>query len=196
MGSEFGQWREWNHDVVARLAPARSAAARRPAAVRDGPEPLYAHEPALHEVDFDAGGIRVDRLQRSRSRASSRSSAAPRRRRLVVAVLNWTPIVRDDYRIGVPEAGYYAELLNSDAGYYGGSNVGNEGGVDDRADCRARAPAVAQSDAAAARATLVFKPERRRPSPENPASHCSSVTGITDSRGMRSARKSRTACPP
>ena len=46
----------------------------------------------------------------------------------VVAVLNWTPIVRHDYRIGVPEAGFYEELLNSDAEVYGGSNVGNEGG--------------------------------------------------------------------
>ncbi|MCR4373732.1 MAG: alpha amylase C-terminal domain-containing protein, partial [Acidobacteria bacterium] len=41
---------------------------------------------------------------------------------------NWTPIVRHGYRIGVPEAGYYEELLNSDATVYGGSNAGNEGG--------------------------------------------------------------------
>jgi len=43
-------------------------------------------------------------------------------------VLNWTPMVRRDYRIGVPTAGFYEELLNSDAEVYGGSNVGNEGG--------------------------------------------------------------------
>jgi 1,4-alpha-glucan branching enzyme len=47
----------------------------------------------------------------------------------VVGVLNWTPIVRREYRIGVPEPGYYRELLNSDAEPYGGSNIGNEGGV-------------------------------------------------------------------
>jgi 1,4-alpha-glucan branching enzyme len=46
----------------------------------------------------------------------------------IVAVLNWTPIARHDYRIGVPEPGYYTELLNSDADIYGGSNVGNDGG--------------------------------------------------------------------
>jgi 1,4-alpha-glucan branching enzyme len=46
----------------------------------------------------------------------------------VVAVLNWTPLVREGYRVGVPEPGYYRELLNSDAQPYGGSNVGNQGG--------------------------------------------------------------------
>ena len=45
-------------------------------------------------------------------------------------MLNWTPIVRRGYRVGVPEAGFYAELLNSDAGLYGGSNIGNAGGLD------------------------------------------------------------------
>ena len=47
----------------------------------------------------------------------------------VVTVCNFTPVPRIDYRIGVPEPGYYAELLNSDAETYGGSNMGNAGGV-------------------------------------------------------------------
>jgi 1,4-alpha-glucan branching enzyme len=47
----------------------------------------------------------------------------------VAVVLNWTPIVRRDYRIGVPEPGYYRELINTDASLYGGGNVGNQGGV-------------------------------------------------------------------
>ena len=45
-------------------------------------------------------------------------------------MLNWTPIARQNYRVGVPAAGYYAELLNSDASIYAGSNVGNQGGLD------------------------------------------------------------------
>ena len=45
-------------------------------------------------------------------------------------ILNFTPVVRQLYRLGVPEAGHYRELLNTDAGVYGGSNVGNLGGVD------------------------------------------------------------------
>ena len=58
-------------------------------------------------------------------------------------VFNFTPVPRAEYRIGVPEAGYYAELLNSDARLYGGSNVGNGGGVATRADPRARLRSVA-----------------------------------------------------
>ena len=47
----------------------------------------------------------------------------------VVAVLNFTPVPRESYRIGVPDAGVYTEVVNSDASFYGGGNVGNGGGV-------------------------------------------------------------------
>ena len=49
---------------------------------------------------------------------------------LVLAVLNFTPVPRPGYRIGVPRAGHYRELLNSDSALYGGSNMGNAGGLD------------------------------------------------------------------
>ncbi|PJF20666.1 MAG: 1,4-alpha-glucan branching enzyme, partial [Phototrophicales bacterium] len=48
----------------------------------------------------------------------------------LVMVLNFTPVVRENYRLGVPEAGFYKEMLNSDSEEYGGSNVGNMGGVE------------------------------------------------------------------
>jgi 1,4-alpha-glucan branching enzyme len=44
-------------------------------------------------------------------------------------IFNFTPVPRPGYRIGVPEPGHYAELLNSDASIYGGGNIGNGGGV-------------------------------------------------------------------
>ena len=47
----------------------------------------------------------------------------------VVAAFNFTPVVREGYRVGVPRPGYWREALNTDAGIYGGSNVGNSGGV-------------------------------------------------------------------
>ena len=47
----------------------------------------------------------------------------------VVFLFNFTPVVREGYRIGVPTAGFYAELLNSDSGIYGGQNIGNAGGL-------------------------------------------------------------------
>jgi 1,4-alpha-glucan branching enzyme len=46
-----------------------------------------------------------------------------------VAVCNFTPVVRQGYRIGVPRDGYYREILNTDSRYYGGSDVGNGGGL-------------------------------------------------------------------
>jgi 1,4-alpha-glucan branching enzyme len=47
----------------------------------------------------------------------------------MVVICNFTPVIRDDYRVGVPTGGYYRELLNTDAAHYGGSNVGNQGGA-------------------------------------------------------------------
>ncbi len=47
---------------------------------------------------------------------------------LIVAVINATPVVRGGYRLGVPQAGFYNEIMNTDAAHYGGSNVGNMGG--------------------------------------------------------------------
>ena len=47
----------------------------------------------------------------------------------MAAVFNWTPLTRSGYRVGVPDPGYYAELMNSDASLYGGGNVGNQGGL-------------------------------------------------------------------
>ena len=65
-------------------------------------------------------------------------------------LVNFTPVPRPAYRIGVPEAGWYRELLNSDAAMYGGSNMGNGGGVLARARAVARLRAVGQLDRAAA----------------------------------------------
>jgi 1,4-alpha-glucan branching enzyme len=48
---------------------------------------------------------------------------------LVVCVANFTPVIREGYRVGVPRPGYYAELVNTDGSCYGGTDVGNGGGV-------------------------------------------------------------------
>jgi 1,4-alpha-glucan branching enzyme len=47
----------------------------------------------------------------------------------IIVICNFTPVVRDEYRVGVPRSGYYREILNTDSGYYWGSSVGNSGGV-------------------------------------------------------------------
>jgi 1,4-alpha-glucan branching enzyme len=129
MGDEIGQWREWDHDGSVdwgALADPMHAGLQRCVADLNH---LYAAEPALHEVDFEPAGF--DWIDCNDHEASVVSFL--RRARdpedFVVAVLNWTPVVRGGYRVGVPEPGFYRELLNSDAALYGGANVGNAGGV-------------------------------------------------------------------
>jgi 1,4-alpha-glucan branching enzyme len=129
MGSEFGQWSEWNHDgsVDWHLleSPLHSALARW---VRDL-NTLYRGQPALHELDFDAGGFAwVDCKDIQRSVVSFlRRGRNPEDQLLFVC--NFTPVVRQNYRVGVPREGFWKEVLNSDAPLYGGSGQGNFGGL-------------------------------------------------------------------
>jgi len=128
MGSEFGQVNEWNHDTsldwqLVSLPP------------HDGLRRLVQHlnyiyksEPALWQLDdtyegfdwidlHDADNSVVSFLRKSREGD------------VVAFIVNATPMVRYDYRLGVPESGFYREFINTDAETYGGSNVGNFGGI-------------------------------------------------------------------
>ena len=91
---------------------------------------LYASEPALHELDFDVQGFEwIDCHDSSQSVLSYARKSADGKG-IVCCAFNFTPVPRENYRIGVPKPGFYREALNSDAGIYGGSNVGNQGGVE------------------------------------------------------------------
>ncbi len=129
MGCEIGEWREWNHDDSLDWGllqqPLHGGLQR---FVRDLNH-VYTSEAALHEVDFEPAGFSWIDCNDYESSVISFIRRARDPRDYVVVVLNFTPIVRADYRVGVPEAGCYKELLNSDAVWYGGGNVGNEGGV-------------------------------------------------------------------
>jgi 1,4-alpha-glucan branching enzyme len=127
MGGEIGQWHEWNHDGSLDwplLEDEGHAGIQR--WVRDLNR-LYAREPALHELDLDPHGFRWIDCNDNENSVFSLLRYARREGDFVVAVVNFTPIPREGYRIGVPEPGRYLELLNSDAGDYGGSGVGNDG---------------------------------------------------------------------
>jgi 1,4-alpha-glucan branching enzyme len=130
MGGEFGQTREWNHDYSLdwHLLQYRDHQGLQQL-VRDLNR-LYRSEPSLHEVDVRPEGFSwIDCNDHESSVVSFvRRSADPAD--FTVFVLNFTPVVRRGYRLGVPEAGHYRELINTDADVYGGSNVGNQGGVD------------------------------------------------------------------
>jgi 1,4-alpha-glucan branching enzyme len=129
MGLEFGQWHEWSHERSLDWHLLDSGPTNR--GVQRFVEDLnhrYIAEPSLYEVDFAAEGFDWIDCNDHESSVISLIRRAADPRDWVVVVLNWTPMVRHDYRIGVPSAGFYEELLNSDAEIYGGSNVGNEGG--------------------------------------------------------------------
>jgi 1,4-alpha-glucan branching enzyme len=90
---------------------------------------VYRREPALHQQDVDPAGFEwIDCCDNENSVLSFARRARDLRDYLVI-VLNFTPVPRLDYRIGVPEQGMYRELLNSDSALYGGSDMGNGGAV-------------------------------------------------------------------
>jgi 1,4-alpha-glucan branching enzyme len=127
MGGEFGQGREWNHDHSLDwhlLENPLHGGLRR--FVQDLNR-TYAAQPALHEVDFEGVGFSWIDCNDNENSVVSFIRRGKEGRSPVVAVLNFTPVQRDGYRIGVPEPGAYAELVNSDAEIYGGCNVGNGG---------------------------------------------------------------------
>jgi 1,4-alpha-glucan branching enzyme len=128
MGSEFGQWSEWSHERSLDwhvLDGPRHAGIQR---FVEDLNHLYTREPALHQVDFDSAGFQWIDCNDHESSVIAFIRHARDQDDWVVVVLNWTPLVRREYRVGVPEEGYYAEIINSDAEHYAGSNSGNEGG--------------------------------------------------------------------
>ncbi len=129
MGDEFGQWSEWNHDASLEwhlLQNPLHAGLRR--WVRDL-NTLYRDAAALHELDFDPAGFEwVDCNDYQRSIISFlRRGRNPNDHLLFVC--NFTPVVRQNYRVGVPREGFWKEALNSDAPLYGGTGQGNFGGL-------------------------------------------------------------------
>ncbi len=90
---------------------------------------LYAAEAALHEVDFDWQGFEWLEVHDSDTSVLSFVRRASNPEDFVVVVCNFTPVVRDDYRVGVPVRGFYREILNTDSAHYEGSDVGNLGGI-------------------------------------------------------------------
>jgi 1,4-alpha-glucan branching enzyme len=130
MGAEFGQTREWSHDRSLDwhlIADPLYGGLR--AFVRDLNR-VYAAEPALHECDFESTGFQwIDCNDSDNSVVSLVRKAPHHPQDFIVAVLNFTPVPRYEYVVGVPAAASYTELLNSDAAVYGGGNVGNGGTV-------------------------------------------------------------------
>jgi 1,4-alpha-glucan branching enzyme len=130
MGGEFAQWNEWYHETnldwhLLQYPPHQGIQKL----VRDL-NAVYAAEKALHEVDFDRHGFEwvdfqdwaisvISFLRRGRTTGD-----------IILVICNFTPVVRENYRIGVPAGGTWREILNTDSELYGGGGVGNKGAAE------------------------------------------------------------------
>jgi 1,4-alpha-glucan branching enzyme len=129
MGGEFGQRAEWNHEAELDWAALEDAAHAGVLRWVEDLNRLYREVPALHELDAEPAGFEwvdcndveasvIAHLRRARDGST------------VLAIANFTPVPRSNYLVGVPVPGRWDEVLNSDAPLYGGSGVGNLGGLE------------------------------------------------------------------
>ena len=129
MGSEFGQEREWNHDRSLDWHLLEDGLHRGVKNLIGDLNRAMRSIPALYERDCEAAGFQwlvADDAENSVIAWLRRGDDPDR---IAIVVSNFTPIPREGYRIGVPLPGFYREAVNTDAADYGGSNMGNGGGV-------------------------------------------------------------------
>ncbi len=129
MGSEIAQWREWSHDGSLDWHllqwPDHQGILQ---LIRDL-NTLYREQPALHQIDFDWQGYEWLELHDWENSVIAFLRRARDPNDAIVVACNFTPVPREDYRVGVPTGGFYREILNTDSEVYGGSNFGNHGGA-------------------------------------------------------------------
>ena len=129
MGDEFGQWREWNSEASLDWDALGHPPHQGLAALVVALNQLYASHPALYERDFDLHGFQwIDASDHENSVVSFVRRGVSDRA-MVVAVFNWTPVVRERYLVGVPTSGEWRVMLNTDEGRFGGSGAGSLGTV-------------------------------------------------------------------
>jgi 1,4-alpha-glucan branching enzyme len=125
MGCEFGQGEEWNFNQALSWYVLDYPLHQGLKKLTGDLNRLYRNYPALHHFDFEPQGF--EWIDCHDSRHSVISYIRKDEETLLVVALNFTPLPREGYRIGVPNAGNYRELFNSDSTFYGGSDIGNAG---------------------------------------------------------------------
>jgi 1,4-alpha-glucan branching enzyme len=129
MGGEFGQWSEWNHDASLDWDLLHWPSHKGVQQLVDDLNRLYRSEPALHEGDCEPFGFEwIDANNNDQSITTFLRKGRDAKDVLLIA-MNHTPVVRENYRIGVPVGGPWKEVLNSDATIYWGSGQGNLGAI-------------------------------------------------------------------
>jgi 1,4-alpha-glucan branching enzyme len=129
MGSELGQYEEWDHDSSVRWDLLTFDFHRKLQDLARELNRLYAASPALYEVDFHYSGFEWIDFHDVENSIIAFIRRAENPADFLLICCNFTPVVRKKYELSVPEPGYYEEILNTDSELFGGSNVGNGGGV-------------------------------------------------------------------
>ena len=129
MGCEFAQRKEWNHDQSLDWHLLENDSHKGMQTLIKDLNHTYRGIPALHELDCDGNGFEWLDSQNSAQSIlvylrKGQEGTAP-----ALVVVNLTPTSYENFAVGVPQAGFYRECLNTDSSIYGGSNVGNGGGV-------------------------------------------------------------------
>ena len=128
MGGEIAQEREWNHDRGLDWFSLDDPARRGIQLLVADLNRAYREHPALHALDASPDGFRWVVLDDADQSVYAWIRQSPDAQPALV-VCNFTPVPRHAYRLGVPLPGHWREIVNTDAATYGGSNVGNQGGV-------------------------------------------------------------------
>ncbi len=129
MGGEIAQWREWAHDESVDWHLLEHAPHAGMLKLVSDLNRLHRREPALHAYDFDSRGFQWLDANDSQNSVLAFFRNGPDRDDRILAIFNFTPVPRPNYRVGVPTSGHWREILNTDAAVYGGSGQGNMGGV-------------------------------------------------------------------
>jgi 1,4-alpha-glucan branching enzyme len=129
MGSELAQRDEFWEERSVEWQLEQSASHRGAQRLLADLNRLHATERAFFEVDFEWAGFEWIDANDAAASILTFMRRARNPENFIVAVCNFTPVLREEYRVGVPGAGYYREILNSDSAYYEGGDAGNAGGV-------------------------------------------------------------------
>ncbi|MCE9544447.1 MAG: 1,4-alpha-glucan branching protein GlgB [Planctomycetia bacterium] len=129
MGCDIGQWFEWSHDNDLQWDLLQWESHQGIQKCVADLNKVYRNEPALYEDDFTPAGFEWIDCHNYEDCTLSYIRFAKNRSDYVVVCCNFTPVVRTNHRLGVPEACWYEEIFSSDSGYYAGSNAGNYPGV-------------------------------------------------------------------
>ncbi|MGH9729505.1 MAG: 1,4-alpha-glucan branching protein GlgB [Candidatus Acidiferrales bacterium] len=129
MGAEIAQWSEWWENASLDWHLLQYAPHRGIQRLVTDLNHLYAKEPALHDVEFEWRGFEWLEVHDADASVLAFIRRARRAEDFLAVVCNFTPVAREDYRLGVPDPGFYREILNTDSAHYNGGDAGNIGGV-------------------------------------------------------------------